>query len=739
MGGIGTVGVGVLLAFSVSGLNLIANAERQMQKLWVTSADGTRVLTSLGSQMVGLAAAAALVGAGIAAVNAQIGNIKAYAVYEESMAHVQGLLNLSRQEMAAFEQASYDMARSTRYTAGETMDAFWELISAGYSQREVLEMVQVTLHGAVIGHMEAAESADMLTSAMKAFQVPAEQARDVMDKLVIGQRYSKIHFDEYSIAFGQFGSIMAATNQDMETAIALFGTIRSAGLEASRASTMVRMLATSLMGLSDAQRGVVREQWGIELIDAATGEMRNMIDILEDMDKAVPDIAALRALGGDISEEDVVTYSEGRLAGFLDIFGRRALAGFFTLRNAMQEVNGEIFYGFDALRAFEGEIRNAGGATEAYYSILAETMNEKIRIIQATVDLLKVQIGQSLAEAALPILEGISKGLRYVSEFLSAHPQVATAIGYIALIGGVLLTVGGIIVGITFVAALLSGVIPILVGVIKLFGIVAAIALVVAAIVTSIILWGEEMGAFFQSVGTWIWVHVLNPIWGVLLAMYRIQEVLSKIVLDYILKPLAVVLIPILAVAFSLVSIIVGFLLIGLRTLWGVVETVLAFVEALLTWDWDGFKTQLGVIWDSVGVDIANIGELFTDTIVRAIMSIPEKIFFGEETPTGFAHGAGILTSRIEQGLGISPNRNWLDGVLGFASGVTEVPRDGLAMLHEGERVSQRGTQEFSSAPIAEHIHFHMHEREAPEEFMRRSYAELQRLFHRDMELMHGV
>jgi TP901 family phage tail tape measure protein len=733
MGNFSNIGIGVLLTYSVAGLNQVNSMDRALSKLWTTTADGTRVLTQMGQSMVMCATGAIALAGGLALVNGAMDNVEAWAEYEYSLAHVQGLMSYTREEMANFESQAYDTARATRYTAGETMDAYWELLSAGYSEREVLNLLEPTMQAAVIGQMELKDSADMVTSAMKAFQIPAEEAGGVVDVLTAGVRISKIHFDEYAQAFGTMGSSAAAANASLEETVALFGIMRSAGMSGSKASMMVKMMYTHLMGLSDANRELMHSL-GVYTIDALTGQMRPISDIIADLFTALPEVPELTGLTDTqiegMSDETLerILYSEERLKAFSDIFGLRAVAGMYAMRNAQLDVNGEILNGLDAYSAMVGVLQNSQGYAEDYYQTLVDTFKEKQLIIKASSNAIQTQLGDALGTTMVPILDVIIKALETVGQFLDKYPQVAAALSWMGAIGGVILVVGGAVLLIAGLASAVAALAPIIAVIAIVVGGVFQLVGMIAAGIGLVIAYWSELEPIFAAVGGWVVAHIVQPIWGMLRPVLGLLITVGTWLWDNIIAPIIGILIPIVGAIISVISVYVGSLIISLRAAWGVMETIFAFFEALFTWNWEGFGEKIAGIWDSVLVDIGNIGTFFTETISTVIKniipSLRGSLGLPEDRRTWFETA----------GLAITSPTMLLTNPGSFASGTTQVQHDGPVMVHEGEEITQRGRSN-SSKPSIGQVTFNVHGVQDPEGFMNRAYAQLQRLMANDMQM----
>jgi hypothetical protein len=736
------MGIGILLSYSVSGMASITSADRMLGQFVVNAGKANAQLTTLGRSLVRVGAGALTMAAGMAMVNASLDNVRAYADYEESLAFTQGLLGATREEMAAMEEQAFSLARTTRYTAGESMDAYYELLSAGLSQQEAMDALETTLKGAVIGNMEAAESADMITTAMRSFQIPATQSLEIMDKLTMGTRLSKIHFDEYTHAFGTFGGVMNAANQSMEDSIALFGVMRTAGLSASRASMMIRMMGTHLMGMSEANRARI-EELNVHIFDSM-GQMRALPDIMRDIFAALPEMSPELMGRTDITEEEVRQYAYGRLKTFTDVFGMRAVAGLLNVYNAQIELNGQLYEGVDAVDAMSAAIGDAYGYTDNYYDLMSNTINEKVRIMQSTIDLIKVQLGEALAKSAAPIMDKIIEGLNYVSQFLEAHPEVAKAIGVAVLLGGVILTVAGAVAVIAGLKTLFVGFGTIFAGMMATLGWILLAVVAIGAAAFFIIKYWDEVKAFFVDLGNWLWSKFGT--------MLKILAAIGVFLFEKLLMPFfnffVTSILPALLLVGALISGIIGAILIVLDLVWGVSQTVHAFLEALFTGDWDRFNEEMDRIWSQISTEVEALGDLFITTIGGAIVKIADDL-------SGGLYSRMAASGEAGRERGVTPflgeMGGYWDAMWGVddaslaslapsnASGNTRIPRDGMYYLHEDEQVSQRGDTSNSTPLSIGTINFYSYGKEDPETFGRRAYQEFLRCASEEREATVGV
>ena len=704
MGAGSALGIGVLVSYGVSNVGALMSADRMTKQLTVSTGAAGAQLSALALKMKGVAIAAGVMAAGMALIHATVENVRAYATYQESMLQVQGLLNQTTEGMAEMEAQSFELARATRYTAGEIMDANWELISAGYAQEEVMYLIEAALQAAVIGNMEAKDATDMLTAATKAFNIPVEEASRVVDVLTAGVRYSKIHFEEYSRALGTFGGVAAGLNQDLETTVSLFGLIRTRGLSASRSSMQVKMLYTNLIGMSDANRELMRGlgENGVAMIDPVTGEFRDLNLIIGDLLDVLPEVSEL--LDKDfVTEEDITAYAEGRLSTFTNLLGKRAVAALFNVATAQMTINDVTYYGIEAWNAMEDAIRDSSGYAQEYYDILMSGLNEQFRVLSSSVQLLKAQLGSALGAAAAPLLTQVIDAVNAVSIFLEKYPQIAAGIGVGIAAAGVIMSIVGAVGLIAGLAKLIPDVI------IKAMVTAAATAgwiifAIIAAIVLVIIFWDEITG-FLSS----LWTNYLLPIWNdtikplfefIWARLTHIWKVLVKMwpAILTVLKVIGIIILAVIVIA----AIIIAFAV-----------AILAVIVAIRVWLFDLFVSFLlwfgnaigdAAYWLSTFIPnvIAKMGEIagiiaesIKSAFLAAVNWVKNMMGFGEtsslvaqlQTQAAVAHTSALggpttpITALAETSYA---------SAMGHRSGATSVS-EGWHYLHDDEEIVQDG------------------------------------------------
>lgn len=705
-----TMGIGVVLSFMAQGLGSIRAAGRGLQSL----IDGSRGFSQVG-RFAGLALVSILaLTAGVSALHGVMSNIQVYADYEHELARLAGILDQPIEEMGMYGAEAMRLASTSRSTAEEITTGMYEIASAGYQGEDVISMLNASILLADTRELSMAESSATLTKVMHGFAIPAEQAADTLDMLGKAVAITQLHFGDLEEGFGTFGMTAHATGQSLEDMLALYGAFVTSGLSPSRAAMMVKMMTTTLMGMTPTARTFM-DSLGVEYIDEATNQMRPLIDIIGEVQEAL-EIGTLagtefEAAFGEIPDD--IAEAEAMYKGLVALFGRRAVAGYFAAAGYMFETVDATYMGVNALREMSDQIADSEGYMERYHDTVMETFNAQMDVIKSNIDLLKVQIGVGLVTALKPVLEFVTSALQSITAFFTAHPEVASAIGMTSAILAAALTAGGIILSIASVMAGLAipfqtaitafggtfGTVGSLLGgaltkLLPLLGVVGIVVAAIAAIVAAIIIFWDAFKAGFAPL-----LEAIQPLIDSVKPLIEaakpilsmIWNVIKSIPLVLIATVASILYAAIIAISFTLgiifstIDFIVTFISNFRTILYSVVALLtgqitlnqfMSIIDNIFAGATERMNTWLGAIWESINAFFAAL-----ELKIKELLGLSGGGFAG--TQEGSVVDWNPLGGRF--------------GVLGsFASGAYSIPHDQLAFVHEGEDIVQHNQSPYS-------------------------------------------
>lgn len=236
-----------------------------------------------------IAATAAIVGLGVA-------GIVSAAKLEKGIAEVGTLMNKSASEMKGFSEGVKDiMARTGAETETLTKGLF-DLVSAGVDASKSIEVLGVAADLADAGVTNVSIAVDGMTSILNAYNLSADEATMVSDKLFQAQKLGKTTVAELSGAIGKLAPITSAANISIDEMFAALSTVTLAGISTDEAVTS---LVATMNSLIKPQESAVKEarKMGIEL-GANALKTKGLTKVLEEITEATKgDIAAVNKLG----------------------------------------------------------------------------------------------------------------------------------------------------------------------------------------------------------------------------------------------------------------------------------------------------------------------------------------------------------------------------------------------------------------------------------------------------------
>lgn len=397
----------------------------------------TDVTSSLGSleRRAGVASAAmaAMAGEGIRR------SVTAFADFDAAMTESLAIMGEVSETMEEeMTQAARSIARETQFSAEEAAESYFFLASAGLDAAESVEALDDMASFAQAGQFDMAQATDILTDSASALGKEVDEYNDLADVMVRTNQLANTSVEQLGQALTrQAAASMRAANMEIEEGAGVLAAFADQGIKGQRAGTLFRRTIDELQDSARANEEAF-EDLGIQVFDA-DGEMRSMADIVEEMEGAF----------GDMSTEQ-------RAAAMEQLgFNIRTREGFNALIG-----NSE------ALRDYQGELMDAGGAAEEVAENQMDTLNRQWDLLTDRLNAVAITIGEQLAPAFSGFLGQINEQIdafagwleqgsnaERVAETLSAVFTGSLAIAA-TVFRGALLTVMGTLSG--FVAMVVA-------------------------------------------------------------------------------------------------------------------------------------------------------------------------------------------------------------------------------------------------------------------------------------------
>ena len=213
-----------------------------------------------GNKMLPVTAAVA--GIGTAAV-------KTAADFDSSMSNVAAISGSSAEDMEKLRERARDMGASTKFSAQEAGDAMGYMAMAGWNAQQMYDGLPGIMNLAAASGEDLATTSDIVTDALTAFGMKAEDSSHFADVLAKASSSANTNVSMMGETFKYIAPVAGSLGYNAEDAAVAIGLMANSGIKASSAGTQLRSSLTNMIKPSK-DVGDAMEKWGFYATEAAT-------------------------------------------------------------------------------------------------------------------------------------------------------------------------------------------------------------------------------------------------------------------------------------------------------------------------------------------------------------------------------------------------------------------------------------------------------------------------------------
>jgi TP901 family phage tail tape measure protein len=212
----------------------------------------TRALTSLAAWIV----AAMIIGEFIESISKAI---NAVTEFDQSLKALQAISQGTEAEISLLGDEILDISDKTKYSATEIGKGAIYIAQAGFSAGESLQVIAAAARGAQ-GTLEPLNTAaDLLTTVLRAFKIPAEDASRVMDMLTMAANKSKTDLEGLRTVFNYIGPAAHAAGASLGETLGAIMALSNEGMRMSTIGTSLRQVFIGLENPSAKLRNALQD------------------------------------------------------------------------------------------------------------------------------------------------------------------------------------------------------------------------------------------------------------------------------------------------------------------------------------------------------------------------------------------------------------------------------------------------------------------------------------------------
>lgn len=449
--------------------------------------------------------------------------------FSASMSNVQAISGATGDEIAMLEQKARDLGATTVFSASDVADGFGYMAMAGWDTQQMMDGIAGVLDLAASSGEDLATTSDIVTDALTAFGMGAEDAGRLADVMAAASSNANTNVSMLGESFKYVAPVAGALGYSAEDTAVALGLMANSGIKASQGGTALRTMLTNMAKPTD-DMAYAMEQLGVSLSDDE-GNMYSLREVMDQLRSGFGDLMISeeefneeqrllqQALDdGAISQKEydeqlnaLVERAYGaegaekaRYAAMLS--GKEGMSGMLAIVNASEQDYGKL----------TAAIETSSGAAEQMAGVMNDNLGGDIKEMNSALEEFKLKIFDSIQQPMRDIVQFITGSVvPAATQTLQFIQQHSTAIGVLAGVIALIVTGIGLYNAVQAVKAAMNAAEATSLGaliiaqisatatawaaVLPYIAIVAAIAAVIAIIVICVTHWDQIKQAVIEA------------------------------------------------------------------------------------------------------------------------------------------------------------------------------------------------------------------------------------------------
>jgi len=368
----------------------LKSGQEELARLNSAIQQNNEAISKTKAQLGGVIGTAAALGAALYA-----GPVKKAAEFEAQMSSVQAISGASAGDMAKLSALAKEMGATTQFTAVESGKALEYMAMAGWKTKQMIGGLPGIMNLAAASGEDLGSVSDIVTDALTAFRMNAEDAGRFADVLAQASSNANTNVGMMGATFQKVAPVAGALGYSVEDMSLAIGLMANASIKADVAGTSLK---TSLANMAKPtkQMKAYMDRYGISLT-RSDGTMKTFREVVDN----------LRGSLGGLSEAEQV-------AAATAIFGKESFAGMLAVVNASDE----------DYKKLSDSINNAKGAAERMAAIKLDNLEGDITLMKSALDGLQIAIGDALLPTFRAGTQGITDFITKLTQFINENPEL---------------------------------------------------------------------------------------------------------------------------------------------------------------------------------------------------------------------------------------------------------------------------------------------------------------------------
>ncbi len=316
--------------------------------------------------------------------------------YGSALAAVSTIADPAKASMQEISDDLMDISERTGQSATELAKATYQAISASVATEKAAAFAETANRLAVAGFTSTTTAVDVLTTAINAYGMSADDAAMISDRLVETQNLGKTTVDELAATMGRIIPTAAAFGVSLDNLSTSYAVLTANGIQTAQATTYMSGMFTELSKDESDVNAALQELTG-----------KGFKELMES-GYSVGDV--LQLLGD---------YCDGDSVAFANMWGSiEAGKGALSIFNSGAEHFNEIL----------GKMQESAGMTAEGFEKMAGTAEYSFGKMQNNIQNLKIAVGETLEPTLARGAEIGTKLFSALEHFVKANPAAVKAL-----------------------------------------------------------------------------------------------------------------------------------------------------------------------------------------------------------------------------------------------------------------------------------------------------------------------
>lgn len=336
-------------------------------------------LKATGAILAGTATAIGAIGAA---------SVKVGSDFEASMSKVAAISGATGDDLKALTDKAKEMGATTKFSASESADALQYMAMAGWKTEDMLNGLEGIMNLAAASGEDLATTSDIVTDALTAFGLSAEDSTHFADVLAQASSNANTNVGMMGETFKYVAPVAGALGYTAEDTALAIGLMANSGIKASQSGTSLRSIMSRMAKPTKEVQGAM-DKLGVSLTDS-NGNMKSLNEVMGD----------LRNGFAGLSEAEAAEMAAA-------LGGQEAMSGLLAIVNASDD-------DFDKL---SDAIYSCDGAAKRMADTMNDNLQGQITILKSGLEGLGISLYENM-EA--PLKEVVKEAQNMVQQLQDA-------------------------------------------------------------------------------------------------------------------------------------------------------------------------------------------------------------------------------------------------------------------------------------------------------------------------------